>query len=596
MPKLDRFRSFDIAQSRDGKVWELGRRGDSVVCVSFDTQRECFAELCAVGGVDVNDEDVNKVFNERAETMLALDDPSWGKLFDYGVDDSVYYYAYEVCDGERLGDYLFRAGSLEEGSFVQLASGMASGLAAVADSSVSLDEIPLEAARVAECRNGRLGVRFGCLPLCPAGDEYAPFIPIRGRQGITAILDLCDQHASGLGIWNEVVQLGSVADSLPEFADSLDVLASRAKGRAGTMPLGEFENAMFGRRSLDDLLAGDFKLLSRRPGQGPYLRDAESSDGEKVRLLLLPPDYWMDPGFLSIDERKLPAPAVPVRFLREAGDFRMVLEERFTSMPLSQVLRQPVKLEREDALLLLEKVHEALEVLEKKRIDIPDFRPENIYLCFDETGMEIDTDAVASQRPVTTWPPYDVRVRTHKTMAGLMCPPDADDPERARDILSKYLGYRELGMKDRATELLGGGGGSLSVSETLVTAKSILDPDEKAGFEDEPGEPEWNRVHEEQDFEAEDEEIPDEFDEEWELEEDPVFVSPIAAAMGTEVDEQDFRAPNLGEEESIFDHVVVDEPRTRSRVPFVLVTCLIGFVLAAVAIYKMGGLRTFLGG
>lgn len=593
MPKLDRFRSFDIAQSRDGKVWELERRGDSVICVAFDTQRECFAELCAVGGIDVNDEDVNKVFNERAEAMLALDDSAWGKLFDFGVDDSVYYYAYEVCDGEPLKQYLARIEHLDEATFVRLASALASGLSAVSESNVSLDEIQLENARVTENADGILGIGFGCLPLCPGGDVYAPFIPIRSRQSISAILDLFDQHASGLKVWSEIVNLASAADSLPDFAESLARFASRVRGEF-VPPRRVFERALFGRGNLEDILEDDFELLPRKLGQGPYDRSAETIDGEKLRLLLLPPDHWMDSRFLSIGEGKLPPFAIPVRFRRLGSDFRVIVEERFTSMPLSEVLQKPVALEREDAIHLLEKVHEALENLEKKRVDVPDFRPENVYLCFDETGMEIDTDAVATQRPVTTWPPYKVRVRTHKTMSGLMCPPDADDPEKAGDILSKYLCLRGLGMKDRAMELLETGQGDAFPEVSAVSAKSILSPESEVE-QDEPSEPEWSQVHERQQSDWE-----DEFEEEWEdeedvEEEDPVFVSPIAAAMGAEVDESDFRAPDFEEGESIFDHVVVETVQTRSKFPIFLVSFLIGSVLAAFAIYKLGGLREFLG-
>ena len=216
-------------------------------------------------------------------------------------------------------------------------------------------------------------------------------------------------------------------------------------------------------------------------------------------------------------------------------------------------------------MLLLDKIETAILEARSANAELEKVHPDNVLIHFD--GWEFDeAEALMKQSPITTWPEFSIVLRAHQTMRGLTTlTPNAkqrfvqtrvalerDEPVNNLAVLELYLQLHDSDRAEQAEELLDRF--EQSCKAAVATAAALAAEEEAAEEEQEvvspialqvaEGAPE---VEEEEDGSAlsplgggnlfsgvdfDDEDLED-------GEDDYPVVSPIAAAMGVEVDDLD---------------------------------------------------------
>jgi serine/threonine protein kinase len=131
-PRLpQRFENYELAKGEDGKPVELGRGAMGITYKAFDVHLRCPVTLKVISQRYVGDESARLRFVREARAAASLHHPNVASVFYLGRKGADYFYAMEFVEGETLESLVKRSGRLEVKLALEIATQVASGLAAV---------------------------------------------------------------------------------------------------------------------------------------------------------------------------------------------------------------------------------------------------------------------------------------------------------------------------------------------------------------------------------------------------------------------------------------------------------------------------------
>ncbi len=453
---LSQFRSFDLAQGEDGNSLEFQRDDRRVVFLVFDTRRLCYAELCVlIDNGNGMDEATTRIFTERARVAASMAHPAWAALFESGVDDGVFYYAREFIDGERLGDYVERVGPLPDRMALEIVIQLGEALLALEDHPAVVAEVDLYDARLFCDSEGFIALKMPGFPLEP--------VLRRPRGSVAAVSSRLTEVFRRLGqrggvlLQSELDPGDGEAFPLATLLRRMREICERSPQRelsSDLWPRGMLAEQIYRRRKPKEFLSHDFSSVPNAEDPwNAYSQTLVGPKGKVLRLQVLPPPRLLRDDFLSFLKAGAQAAAIAVHAQWKNDDFRLLAEETAPGRSLANLLRKGEKLSLGEENLLLERISAAVVSLEAGGVTIPDFRPENVFVCFEDPA-NVDLEALADQRPLTVWPDFHIRLRTHLTMSGLTHPPDVWGASTSSNAVFEYLSLRGQGLREKAAQLV----------------------------------------------------------------------------------------------------------------------------------------------
>jgi serine/threonine protein kinase len=126
-----RFEHYQLVEGEDGRPIELGRGAMGVTYKAFDVDLRCPVALKVISEKYLGDESVRLRFLREARAAARLRHPNIASVLHLGRTESSYFYAMEFVEGETLENLIKRSGRLEAKLALEIATQVASGLAAV---------------------------------------------------------------------------------------------------------------------------------------------------------------------------------------------------------------------------------------------------------------------------------------------------------------------------------------------------------------------------------------------------------------------------------------------------------------------------------
>jgi hypothetical protein len=126
-----RFEHYALVTGEDGTPVELGRGAMGVTYKAFDVDLRCLVTLKVITARYLNDESARLRFLREARAAASVRHPNVASVFHLGRTGQNYFYAMEFVEGETLENLLKRSGRLEVKLALEIATQVASGLAAV---------------------------------------------------------------------------------------------------------------------------------------------------------------------------------------------------------------------------------------------------------------------------------------------------------------------------------------------------------------------------------------------------------------------------------------------------------------------------------
>ena len=126
-----RFKHYELIKGQDGKPVELGRGAMGVTYKAFDVALRCTVALKVIGERYLGDESARLRFLREARAAASVRHPNVASVFHLGRTGQRYFYAMEFVEGETLGSLIKRTGRLEVKLALEIATQVATGLAAV---------------------------------------------------------------------------------------------------------------------------------------------------------------------------------------------------------------------------------------------------------------------------------------------------------------------------------------------------------------------------------------------------------------------------------------------------------------------------------
>jgi serine/threonine protein kinase len=115
----------------DGRLIELGRGAMGITYKAFDIDLRFPVTLKVINEKYVADESTRLRFLREARAAASVRHPNVASVYHLGRVGKDYFYAMEYVEGETLGDLIKRSGRLEAKLALEIATQVASGLAAV---------------------------------------------------------------------------------------------------------------------------------------------------------------------------------------------------------------------------------------------------------------------------------------------------------------------------------------------------------------------------------------------------------------------------------------------------------------------------------
>jgi predicted ATPase len=128
-----RFEHYEILTREDGTPFELGRGAMGVTYKAVDVNLRCTVALKVISAQFVGDESARRRFVREARAAASVRHPNVASVFHLGKSGDGYFYAMEFVDGEPLDKLIRRLGCLEAKLALEIATQIASGLAAIHD-------------------------------------------------------------------------------------------------------------------------------------------------------------------------------------------------------------------------------------------------------------------------------------------------------------------------------------------------------------------------------------------------------------------------------------------------------------------------------
>ena len=126
-----RFEHYEVMSDEDGKPVELGRGAMGVTYKAFDVDLRCPVTLKVINDKYLGDESARLRFLREARAAASLRHSNVASVLHLGRTGSSYFYAMEFVAGETLEKLIRRSGRLEVKLALEIATQVASGLAAV---------------------------------------------------------------------------------------------------------------------------------------------------------------------------------------------------------------------------------------------------------------------------------------------------------------------------------------------------------------------------------------------------------------------------------------------------------------------------------
>src|SRR5580704_6757720 len=128
---VQRFEHYELVKGEDGKPVELGRGAMGVTYKAFDVDLRCPVTLKVISEKYLGDESAWLRFLREARAAASVRHPNVASVFHLGRTGRNYFYAMEFVEGETLENLMKRSGRLEVKLALEIATQVASGLAAV---------------------------------------------------------------------------------------------------------------------------------------------------------------------------------------------------------------------------------------------------------------------------------------------------------------------------------------------------------------------------------------------------------------------------------------------------------------------------------
>ena len=128
---VQRYEHYELVIGEDGKPVELGRGAMGVTYKALDINLRCPVTLKVISERYIGDESARLRFLREARAAASVRHPNVASVFHLGGTGSSYFYAMEFVEGETLESLIKRSGRLDVKLALEIATQVASGLAAV---------------------------------------------------------------------------------------------------------------------------------------------------------------------------------------------------------------------------------------------------------------------------------------------------------------------------------------------------------------------------------------------------------------------------------------------------------------------------------
>jgi serine/threonine protein kinase/predicted ATPase len=128
---VQRFEHYELVKGEDGKPVELGRGAMGVTYKALDVDLHCPVALKVISEKYLGDESVRLRFLREARAAASVRHPNVASVLHLGRRGSSYFYAMEFVEGETLEHLIKRSAQLEVKLALEIATQVASGLAAI---------------------------------------------------------------------------------------------------------------------------------------------------------------------------------------------------------------------------------------------------------------------------------------------------------------------------------------------------------------------------------------------------------------------------------------------------------------------------------
>jgi serine/threonine protein kinase len=126
-----RFEHYELVTGEDGRPVELGRGAMGVTYKAFDVDLRCPVTLKVISEKYLGDESARLRFLREARAAASVRHPNVASVFHLGRSTGGYFYAMEFVEGETLESLIKRSGRLEVKLALDIATQVATGLAAI---------------------------------------------------------------------------------------------------------------------------------------------------------------------------------------------------------------------------------------------------------------------------------------------------------------------------------------------------------------------------------------------------------------------------------------------------------------------------------
>jgi hypothetical protein len=127
----ERFEHYELVKDEHGNPVELGRGAMGITYKAFDVDLQYAVTLKVISERYLGDESARLRFLREARAAASVRHPNVASVFHLGRTGQNYFYAMEFVEGETLGSLIKRYGRLDVKLALEIATQIASGLAAV---------------------------------------------------------------------------------------------------------------------------------------------------------------------------------------------------------------------------------------------------------------------------------------------------------------------------------------------------------------------------------------------------------------------------------------------------------------------------------
>jgi serine/threonine protein kinase len=175
---VQRYEHYELATGEDGKPAELGRGAMGVTYKAFDINLRCPVTLKVISERYLGDESARLRFLREARAAASVRHPNVASVFHLGRTGDNYFYAMEFVEGETLQDLIKRSSRLDVKLALEIATQVATGLAAIHEQNLVHRDIKPTNIMVRLKEEGSITAKIIDLGLAKTLDESASEVGI----------------------------------------------------------------------------------------------------------------------------------------------------------------------------------------------------------------------------------------------------------------------------------------------------------------------------------------------------------------------------------------------------------------------------------